>query len=155
MTALPNETPHKFHVSWKEFHRDTRALAWNLPKQPWKGLVSITRGGLVPSAIIARELDIRLIDTVCIISYDDLDTQKEAETLKPASSIIESQGKDWLIIDDLVDTGETASIVRDMLPQAYLAAVYAKPAGRPIIDSYVTEVSQDTWIVLPWETDGE
>ena len=35
--------------------------------------------------------------------------------------------------------------------QSHFAAVYAKPAGRPLIDTFVTEVSQDTWIYFPWD----
>ena len=57
-----------------------------------------------------------------------------------------------LIVDDLVDTGKTAKIVRDILPKAHFATVYAKPMGRPMVDTFVTEVSQDTWIYFPWDT---
>ena len=58
-----------------------------------------------------------------------------------------------LIVDDLVDTGKTAKVVREMLPKAHFATVYAKPAGRPMVDSFITEVSQDTWIFFPWDTE--
>ena len=64
-----------------------------------------------------------------------------------------SHGDGWLIIDDLVDTGKTARVVRKMLPKAHFACVYAKPLGKPLVDSYITEVSQDTWIFFPWDTD--
>ena len=56
-----------------------------------------------------------------------------------------------LIVDDLVDTGKTAGVVRSILPRAHFATVYAKPAGRPMVDTFVTEVSQDAWIYLPWD----
>ncbi|HBM12081.1 MAG TPA: xanthine phosphoribosyltransferase, partial [Rhodospirillaceae bacterium] len=62
-------------------------------------------------------------------------------------------GEGWLIVDDLVDTGNTAKIVREMLPKAHFATVYAKPAGRPLVDTFVTEVSQDTWILFPWDVE--
>lgn len=137
-----------FPVSWEEMHRDARALAWRLLSEgPFNGLVAITRGGLVPAAIIARELDIRLIDTVCIKSYDDGMSQGDLELIKG----VEGDGEGMLIIDDLVDTGKTAKAVRDMLPKAHFATVYAKPSGRPLVDSFVTEVSQDTWIYFPWD----
>ena len=61
----------------------------------------------------------------------------------------------WLIIDDLVDTGDTARAVRKMLPKAHFATVYAKPAGRPLVDTYITEVSQDTWIFFPWDMEPQ
>jgi xanthine phosphoribosyltransferase len=140
-----------FPVSWEELHRHSKALAWRLVEGgPWEGIVAITRGGLVPAAIIARELEIRLIDTVCVASYDDR-KQGKPTLLKS----VEGDGAGWLIVDDLVDTGQTAQIVRDLLPKAHFATVYAKPAGRPLVDSFITEVSQDTWILFPWDSEPQ
>ena len=148
-----------FPVSWHELHRDAKALAWKLvPGSPWHGIVAITRGGLVPAAIVARELDVRLIDTVSVASYDHM-TQNAGRILKSVSpSVIDSDPallKRWLIVDDLVDTGGTARLVRELLPGAHFATVYAKPAGKPMVDTYVTEVSQDTWIMFPWDTEPQ
>ena len=143
-----------FPVSWDELHRHSRALAWRLIELgPWRGIIAVTRGGLVPAAVVARELDIRLVDTVCIASYaaaerGQVDRERgQVQVLKPISG----DGERCLIIDDLVDTGHTARVVRDMLPKAHFATVYAKPAGRPLVDTFVTEVSQDTWILFPWD----
>ena len=148
-------TPEKsFPVSWEQFHRDARALAWRLAGQraEWKAIVCITRGGLVPAAIIARELGTRLIETVCIASYHEYDTQGELKVLKDiAPSLREDDGDGILIVDDLTDTGKTAALVRAMLPKAHFATVYAKPKGRPLVDTFITEVSQDTWIFFPWD----
>ena len=141
-----------FYVSWDEMHRDTRVLAWRLldmhNTSPFKGIIAITRGGLVPAAIIARELEIRVIDTISVASYDEK-AQGELQVLKPTQDVADGEG--WLIIDDLVDTGKTARAIRDLLPAAHFATVYAKPEGRPLVDSFVTEVSQDTWIFFPWD----
>jgi xanthine phosphoribosyltransferase len=142
-----------FPVSWTELHRDARALAWRLADLgPFKGLVAITRGGMVPAAIVARELNIRLIDTVCCSTYEKMDRGTEVGMLK-GTLAEQDKGKDWLIVDDLVDTGVTARAVRTLLPQSHFATVYAKPAGRPVVDSFITEVSQDTWILFPWDQD--
>ncbi len=140
-----------FPVSWDQMHRDSKALAWRLTEAgPWRAVIAVTRGGLVPAAIVARELEVRLIDTVCVASYDHQD-QGDLEVLKP---VHDAQGGDgMLIVDDLVDTGRTARIVREMMPKAHFATVYAKPEGRPVVDSFVTEVSQDTWIFFPWDTE--
>ena len=139
-----------FPISWEQLHRDSKALAWRLVNmQAWKGIVTITRGGLVPASIIARELEIRVVDTVCVSSYDGRD-QGGSAILKSVD--IDSEG--WLLVDDLVDTGQTARLVRDMLPKAHFATVYAKPEGRPLVDTFITEVSQDTWILFPWDTES-
>ena len=141
-----------YPISWDQLHRDSRALAWRLLDMDYfKGIVAITRGGLVPAAIIARELDIRLVDTVCVSSYDWQNHKGEIEILKS----IATDDKGWLLIDDLVDTGRTAKVVREMLPNAHFATVYAKPAGRPLVDTYITEVSQDTWILFPWDSESQ
>ena len=145
-----------FPVSWDQFHRDCRALTWRLNEVgPFHAVIAITRGGLVPAAIVARELGIRLIETVCVASYNHV-TQGELKVLKDvASSIVEisgGRGQGVLIVDDLVDTGKTARVVREILPDAHFATVYAKPMGRPMVDTYITEVSQDTWIYFPWDT---
>ena len=123
----------------------------------FEAIVCITRGGLVPAAIVARELDLKLIETVCVASYHDYKSQGELKVLKTiAPSILaigNGRGKGVLLIDDLTDTGNTAKIVRDMLPDAHFATVYAKPAGAPMCHTFVTEVSQDTWIYFPWDLD--
>lgn len=144
-----------FPVSWDQMHRDARALAWRLAGQgEWKAIVSVTRGGLVPAAIVARELGIRTIETVCVASYD-YKNQGEMSVLKSVASEVANidggEGQSVLIVDDLVDTGKTGRIVRQLLPKAHFATVYAKPAGREVVDTFITEVSQDTWIYLPWD----
>jgi xanthine phosphoribosyltransferase len=142
-----------FPVSWDQFHRDARALAWRLSAAgPFRAVVAVTRGGLVPAAIVARELGIRVVETVCVASYE-YDKQGEIQVLKGIGDAVagSESGAGVLIVDDLVDTGATARVVREMLPKAHFATVYAKPAGRPLVDTFITEVSQDTWIYLPWD----
>lgn len=150
------QAPKAFPVSWDQFHRDARALAWRLSSAgPFEAIVCITRGGLVPAAIVARELGLRIIETVCIASYHDYASQGELKLLKGISDEVARLGGEGgakvLVIDDLVDTGKTARLVRDLLPKAHFATVYAKPLGRPLVDTFITEVSQDTWIYFPWD----
>ena len=154
MQAQPQKA---FPVSWDQFHRDARALAWRLTDAgPFKAIVCITRGGLVPAAIVARELNLRIIETICVKSYGNPTEQGELKVLKGVADDIrtgrDGEGRGVLIVDDLVDTGRTAQVVRALLPRAHFATVYAKPMGRPLVDTFVTEVSQDTWIYFPWDT---
>ncbi len=147
----PSRYTQTYPISWEQLHRDSRALAWKLLDiGVFTGIVAITRGGLVPAAIVARELDIRLVDTICVSSYDWQDRKSEVEILKP----VQGDGHGWLIVDDLVDTGSTAEAVKRMLPRAHFSTVYAKPAGKPLVDSYITEVSQNTWILFPWDSES-
>ena len=143
--------PHYFTVTWDQLHRDSKALAWRLlGRGPWKGVVAITRGGLIPAAIVAREVECRVIETVSVVTYDEEDRGEPQMVKMPAAA---GDGTGWLLIDDLVDTGTTARVVREVLPGAHFATIYAKPAGKPMVDTFVTEVSQDTWILFPWDTE--
>ena len=144
------DSPKKYPVTWDQIHRDAKALAWRLlDKGEWKGIVAVTRGGMIPACIIARELNLRLIETFCIESYHNYKEQGEATILKDTGHIGDGEG--WLVIDDLVDTGGTYKIIREHLPKAHFACVYAKPKGVPTTDTFVIEVSQDTWVYFPWD----
>ena len=149
--------PHEkgFHVSWDQLHRDARALAWRLDGQgpddgAWKAVVAITRGGMAPAMIVARELDIRMVDTISVKSYNH-QAQSEPKVIKQPDMAVVGDGTGGLVGDDLVDTGKTLEVVRQHMPKAHIATVYAKPKGRPQVDTFITEVSQDTWIFFPWD----
>src|SRR3954471_1308008 len=119
MTVLPQVRPDKFFpVSWDQFHRDARALAWRLSGAgPFEAIVCVTRGGLVAAAVVARELGIRVIETVCVSSYGagpgegvEAETaQGDLRVLKGVAPAVVAQkggeGRGILIVDDLVDTG--------------------------------------------------
>jgi xanthine phosphoribosyltransferase len=163
--TAPQMSEKAFAVSWDAFHRDARALAWRLNgagAPPFRAIVAVTRGGLVPAAIVARELDVRLIETVCVASYDHAPHVRQGalRLLKGVAAEITAMaggggggsGERVLIVDDLVDTGQTARVIRGLLPKAHYATVYAKPMGRPLVDTFITEVPQDTWIFFPWDT---
>ncbi|RVT81582.1 xanthine phosphoribosyltransferase [Rhodobacteraceae bacterium CCMM004] len=160
---MTDRLPHEkgFHVSWDQIHRDSRALAWRLdgvgPEGGagekgggWRAVVAVTRGGMAPAMIVARELDIRTVDTISVKSYDHQE-QAQAVVLKSPDVEMMGDGTGVLIVDDLVDTGKTLELVRQLYPKAHFATVYAKPSGRPMVDTFITEVSQDTWIFFPWD----
>ncbi len=158
MPEMTDRLPHEkgFHVSWDQLHRDSRALAWRLQSQKpeaggeWRAVVAITRGGMAPAMIVARELNVRMVDTISVKSYNHQE-QSEPKVIKFPDMEVMGDGEGVLIIDDLVDTGRTLEVVRKHLPKAHVATVYAKPMGRPQVDSFITEVSQDTWIFFPWD----
>ena len=154
---MNDRLPHEkgFHVSWDQIHRDARALAWRLDGHGpadggWRAVVAITRGGMAPAMIVARELDIRTVDTISVKSYDH-QNQSEARVLNAPDPELMGDGEGILVVDDLVDSGKTLELVRSLLPKAHFATVYAKPEGRNMVDSFITEVSQDTWIFFPWD----
>ena len=154
---MTDRLPHEkgFHVSWDQIHRDSRALAWRLDGRgpedgAWRAIVAITRGGMAPAIIIAREVGVRTVETICVKSYDHQE-RADAQVLKAPDDALMGDGDGILVIDDLVDTGKTLELCRQRYPKAHFATVYAKPHGEPMVDTFITGVSQDTWIFFPWD----
>lgn len=155
-----NETYTKdFPVSWEELHRNGKALAWkllgkgSLASGKWKGIIAITRGGMVPACIVARELEVLNIETFCITSYDVKD-QSETKILKKPETV-DNEGEGWIVVDDLVDTGKTFELARQHYPKAHYACIYTKPQGEKQTDTYITAFSQDTWVHFPWDLENQ
>ncbi len=150
-----------FPVSWDELHRNGKALAWRLlGKGPldggkWKGIIGVTRGGLVPACVLARELEVLTIETFCMSSYDVKEQKEGVQIFKRPDMADEGGGAGWIVVDDLVDTGATFKVARELYPNAHYACIYAKPKGTPLVDTYVTEVSQDTWVHFPWDLENQ
>ena len=153
MAIDKNIIPH--NVSWTEVHRDTKHLVRKLLAMgPWDGIVALTRGGLVPASILAREMEIRIVDTLCISTYKE-QLKGNVNVLKVPERAVAVGGEGWLLIDDLVDTGTTAKKAREILPKSHFATVYAKPLGLPVVDTFVSEVAQDVWVFFPWDTEPQ
>jgi xanthine phosphoribosyltransferase len=153
---IRNPYENEVVISWPELHRDARFLSHELHGMgPWKGIIAVTRGGLIPAALVARELGIHLVDTVCVTSYDTGATGQAAQLQGNVQVLkgVSGDGEGFLLIDDLVDTGGTARVVRRLVPKAYFATLYAKPAGRDIVDTVVKEFEQNKWIHFPWDID--
>ncbi|MGP4123442.1 MAG: xanthine phosphoribosyltransferase [Sodalis sp. (in: enterobacteria)] len=137
----------KYVVTWDMLQIYARTMAKRLmPTDQWKGIIAVSRGGLVPCALLARELSIRYVDTVCIASYDH-DNQRDLNVLKRT----EGDGEGFIVVDDLVDTGGTAKAIREMYPNTHFVTIFAKPAGRPLVDDYIIDIPQNTWIEQPWD----
>ena len=140
----------KYVVTWDMFQMHARRLSERLlPASQGKGIIAVSRGGLFPAAVLARELGLRHIETVCIASYHDHNNQGELQVLHAAQ--VPNGGEGFIVVDDLVDTGNTARAIRQMYPNAKFVTVFAKPAGAELVDDYVIDIPQNTWIEQPWD----
>lgn len=136
-------------IDWTHFHADAKTLADKLKTlSDIKGLIAIARGGLCATAIIANQLDIRNVKSVAVSSFNG-QKQHAAEMLGSVDNILDGDG--WVFIDDLVDTGQTAKLIKRRYPKARLAVVYAKPDGLPHCDVHAVDMAQDQWLTFPWE----
>jgi xanthine phosphoribosyltransferase len=138
----------KYIVTWDMLQIHTRKLANRLLKMhSYNKIIAVSRGGLVPSALLARELGIRYVDTICIASYNNEFLKKNRKIIKKP----QEDGCTTVVVDDLVDTGGTAKIIRNLYPKAYFVTIFAKPMGRSLVDDYVIDIPQNVWIEQPWD----
>lgn len=141
---MSNQTA-TFPITWEQVHRDALRLAEKLKKvQQFDAILTVCRGGLVPASLVARALDIHVIDTLCFKTINDQEELIKSTTLPD---------KNLLIIDDIVNTGHTAKAVRKLFPHAHYASLYVKDDYKNLVDTYITDVNQETWFVFPWERD--
>ncbi|MFZ0694019.1 MAG: xanthine phosphoribosyltransferase [Alphaproteobacteria bacterium] len=140
--------PNTIPVTWNELHRQARALAGRIRNRGvWTRVIGIARGGLVPAAILAKELDIRVVESISVASYEGR-VRGEVKILKRPDG---GDGADTIVVDDVADSGETIRVVRTLLPRAFYVAVYATPAGKPVVDAFAVEIDQESWLEFPWE----
>ena len=136
-------------VSYHDSHTDCIELAKIIKKKfkPEK-LILISRGGLIPGSIIANYLGIQDIDVIAMKTYSNRKRTNKIEIFKR----IKSQKK-LVVIDDLVDSGETAKIVKSMMPNSKFVTLYAKTSGKKQADLHLYDFKDSDWLVFPWEQD--
>ena len=136
-------------LSYHDIHTDCIELAKKIKKKykPEK-LILISRGGLIPGSIIANYLGIQDVDVIALKTYADRKRSKEIKVYKRIKS-----EKKLVVIDDLVDSGETAKIVKEMMPNSKFVVLYEKTSGKKQADLHLYDFKDSDWLVFPWEQD--
>ena len=145
-------TIEKIHISWEKFHQLSKLLAQEIIKNhpSIKGIVAVTRGGMIPACIVASELEIRTIEVFAIKSYQNNFSQSKIEIITEPKNALADKGEGWIIIDELVDSGNTLNHIRETLPKASFYSVFTK-MNHPNITSFMEEYPKESWVYLPWE----
>jgi xanthine phosphoribosyltransferase len=122
----------------------------------WRAVVGVANGGIYPAGKVADGLG---------LDYDEIELRGYRGREKASIEIIRSLaapdgGNGLLIVDDVVDSGDTALAIRDLLPKADFLVVYAKADGARKIEAHgapllcAERYPQDLWIVFPWHQEG-
>lgn len=138
---------NKIILTWGDIELQTNDLAEQLKYSRFDGIIAVTKGGMIPAALLAKKLGIDLIETVCIKSYTADNNREQIELIK----MTPYPERNWLIVDDLVDSGNSFRYLRKYLPNSMYAVLYAKPHGMSHTDYYSMEMAQEEWLVFPWE----
>ena len=132
----------KRYISYEEYgkllDKFIELINARIDLSPIKFVYGPPRGGLPIAVHVAHHLDLQLILNDRILKYDLI-----TSTTSPRI----------LIVDDICDSGETLTKLLAMNGNIKTATLFKKPRATVIPDVYVEEVSNDTWIVFPWEKD--
>ncbi|MDR2008029.1 MAG: xanthine phosphoribosyltransferase [Alphaproteobacteria bacterium] len=144
----------KVYITWEQFFEDSKELSKRIKEMNLniKGIVCITRGGLAPTAIVSSQLNIRKIETFSIKTYSDSAAQESSyEILTTPLEALADKGEGWIIVDELVDTGNTAEYILEQLPLAKFFVLYSKIPNHKSITKYIKDFDKSIWLCLPWE----
>jgi len=148
------ELPSKRHIEWLEFGRLCEKLAGSVKESGKKVdlVVGIARGGIPPAMVVADRLRVP-IDFINVKSYTGV---QQRGRVKIISTLFEdAAGKEVLVVDDLVDQGETMDTILSFLREKYkprhvmTGALFIKPWSKFQPDFFVD--TTDAWVVFPWE----
>jgi len=147
------QMPNFRYISWSEYGNLAEALAEKVRanRKHYDLVVGIARGGIPVAMVVADHLDVK-IDFVNVKSYNDIGKRTAPRILSTLTSGVE--GKDILLVDDLVDQGDTLAFMKrylgDQHPRTLETAVmFKKPWSRTEPDYFLENVSE--WIVFPFE----
>lgn len=147
--------PEKLHVTWPDLDSLVERLA-AVVGADHDVVLTITRGALVPTGMLAYRLGIRNIVVAAVAYYDDAGQPADAPTFLqfPADPLL--HGRRVLVIDEVWDTGTTIAAVVERVRLAgghpTTAVLHYKPARSrvPITPDHHV-VATDAWVVYPYK----
>lgn len=149
----------KVYLSWADVDRLISGLIPRLQSYNFDVLLAITRGGIVPGAIIAQQLAIQQVLIASVDFYEDKEYDLDWPVFMqfPADSFL--RGKQVLIVDDIWDRGKEVVSVVERVEQAGgdpVSVVLHYKSHRSQFkdrtpDFYAAET--ENWVIYPWEVE--
>lgn len=144
--CLNNTNEAELQIPWSKVAEDCKKLAHKLSTLKIDGIIAVARGGMIPASLIGRLLDIHKFEVLVLSSYDNRKKGDISIIRQP-----EAKEGNWVLVDELADSGSTVVKLRELYPNYPIAVLYVKTAGRDKPDFYIEEYANKTWLTFPWE----
>ncbi len=144
-------------LEWSDITRLAAKLVRQLDPADYDVVLAVTRGGMIPGALLSEALNLRNVMTAAVMFYQgEQQALEEPHFLQfPGDALL--LGKRVLIVDDVWDSGKTAVAVRERVEQAggapTVAVLHYKPRHSRFPDDAPDFFGEETdaWIVYPWD----
>ncbi|EIF50145.1 MULTISPECIES: phosphoribosyltransferase [Sulfurovum] len=143
----------KRYYPYEDFLADTRSLAQMIDWE-FDTIIPIARGGLSLGHLLGEFYDIREVYSINTIGYEDT---LKLDSVKVFNIPELTEAKNVLVVDDIVDSGDTMIEVLKVLHKAYpavnfkTASLFYKKSAKIAPDWSVQEA--DRWIEFFWSVD--
>ena len=119
----------KEFVTWNLIDETITDIAFHLKetKKDFKGVYGIPRGGSILAVMLSHKLDLPYIENPFDCEFDD-----------------------FVIIDDIADTGETLKFHEETFKKGYIVTIHEHDQSI-VKPEYSVIAKGDAWIVYPWE----
>ncbi len=144
------------YYSYEEFVNDTKKLVEDSKSFKADTLIAIARGGMTLGHAFANAVDNRRLFTINSVLYEK---EKKGEHCEVFNIPELKDAKRVLVLDDIVDSGETMHEVLQILKLKFpavefkVASLFYKPSAVIQPDFSVHEAKE--WISFFWEKDFE
>ncbi|MDJ0520995.1 MAG: phosphoribosyltransferase family protein [Planctomycetota bacterium] len=168
---------HDNVLAWNDVEACADLLAEHLPaacgEPEFDRIIGVARGGLVPAVLVAAKLRVKRVESVQVRYYDG-DRRLDAPVMlgsAPTPYGPSGNPAKTLIVDELVDSGETMRHLSTIFPDAQLATLIARqrgeaPAARSGLLPWINDpegaadrpvwvaraVPTEQWILFPWSS---
>lgn len=143
----------KVYYPYEAFRKDLRSLTQKIDKK-FDAIVAVARGGLSMALMLGEYYDIREVYAINTIGYEDM---KKLDEVKVFNVPYLKNAKTVLIVDDIVDSGDTLVEVLNILEKQYVdttfysASIFYKPSASIEPTWWVQEATE--WIEFFWSED--
>ena len=143
----------KIYYPYEEFRDDLKALTQKI-NQTFDALIPISRGGLSMGQMMGEFYNIREVCAINTIGYEDTQKLDEVRVFNVPNL---HDAKSVLVVDDIVDSGETLVEVLKVLREEYpnviflTASIFYKPTA--IIEPTWWVKEPKGWIEFFWSED--
>jgi len=136
---------------YDEFSKDVKIMAKELKNYKCDSIVAIARGGMTLGHFLAEHMNLRNLYSLNSIHYND---QNKLDYIKVYNIPNLSKAKRVVIVDDIIDSGETMHEITKLLKEKFptvqfkSAAIFYKPNSIIKPDFAVKEAKD--WIEFFW-----